>query len=183
MQKVYDYCSSEKCVLPTVYEGHYSPVSRHVETELLPLLRKWNISFNAYGALAGGFLTKSPEFFTNSAAGTRWDKSTGVGKLYHSLYNKPSFIKALAVWEKISKVSGLSQADLAYRWVAYNSKLTVEHGDGILLGARSPEQLQLTLDGLKDGPLGKTVAQRIDEVWESVKDETIMENFNREKRA
>lgn len=103
--------------------------------------------------------------------------------MYHSLYNKPTFIKALTVWEEISNDSGISQADLAYRWVAYNSKLTAGHGDGIVLGARNPEQLQQTLEGLEHGPLDKIISQRIDEVWESVKDDAIMDNFNGVKRS
>jgi len=63
VQEVYTHCKSQNYVLPTIYEGHYNPISRHAETALLPLLRDLGISFYAYGALAGGFLTKSEEFF------------------------------------------------------------------------------------------------------------------------
>lgn len=183
VQKVYDYCASKNYVLPSVYEGYYSPIGRHTETELLPLLRKLNIRYHAYGALAGGFLTKSPGFFNSNVEGTRWDINTGAGKMYNSLYNKPCFIEVLLAWEQISKDSGISKADLAYRWVAYNSKLNGEFGDGIVLGASKVVQLKGTLEGLKDGPLEMGVVERIDGIWEGVKSEAIMDNFNREKKS
>ena len=58
VQEVYDVAKAKGYVLPTVYQGMYSPVNRKTE-ELLPLLRRLGISFNAYSPLAGGFLTKT----------------------------------------------------------------------------------------------------------------------------
>lgn len=137
------------------------------------------MSFCAYAALAGGFLTKSPEFIAESKA-TRWDRSTRLGQLYHTLYNKPKLLDALKTWEEISRESGIPKAALSYRWVTYNSSLRAELGDGVVLGASSPEQLRLSLEYLEDGPLEKEVADRIDEVWNSVKDEAVLDNFNTE---
>ncbi len=128
-------------------------------------------------------MTKSSDFFNENAEGTRWDINTGVGKLYNSIYNKPCFIEALVAWDQISKQSGISKADLAYRWVAYNSKLSGRFGDGIVLGASKVEQLRGTLEGLKNGPLEKGVVERIDRIWGNVKEDAIMDNFNKEKRS
>ena len=64
--------------------------------------------------------------------------------------------------------------------VAYNSSLRAELGDGIIMGSSSPGQLTLTLECLADGPLEKAVADRIDEIWDSVKDEAVLDNFNME---
>jgi aflatoxin B1 aldehyde reductase len=61
VQEVYDYCVANNYVVPTVFQGSYNPVCRRVETELLPTLRKLNISFYAYAPQAGGFLAKSKE--------------------------------------------------------------------------------------------------------------------------
>ena len=135
--------------------------------------------FCAYGALAGGFLTKSPEFVAESKD-MRWDNSTRLGQFYHRLYDKPKLIKALQTWEELSKESGISKAALSYRWVAYNSALRAKLGDSVILGASSPEQLRLSLEYLEDGPLDDWVVDRIDDVWDSVKDEAVLDNFNME---
>lgn len=61
VQKAYDYAKERGYVLPTVYQGNYSPVARLQETLLFPTLRKLGIAFYAYSPLAGGFLTKTAE--------------------------------------------------------------------------------------------------------------------------
>ena len=48
------------------------------------------------------------------------------------------------------------------------------------MGSSNPGQLTLTLEGLADGPLEKAVADRIDGIWDSVKDEAVLDNFNME---
>ena len=47
VQRIYDIQSAAKSVLPTVYQGNYNAVARHVEQSLFPLLRNLNISFYA----------------------------------------------------------------------------------------------------------------------------------------
>lgn len=184
MQQVYDHCKANNYVLPTVYEGYYNPVGRHAETALFPLLRKLQISFSAYGALAGGFLTKTPSFFASTTSGgTRWDKSTAVGQLYDGLYNRPSFIAALGIWDEISSQSGIPKADLSYRWVVFHSRLGKESGDAIILGAGRPEQLRDALEGLKRGPLDSSVVEKIERIWETVRDEAVMDNFNKDNKG
>jgi aflatoxin B1 aldehyde reductase len=179
IQKIYDYCSSKGYVLPTVYEGHYNPISRHAETVIFPVLRKLNISYIAYAALSGGFLTKTPEFFT-TANDMRWDPNSSLGQLYRKIYVRPKLLEALKTWDEISKESGISKAALSYRWVRFNSALRGDLGDGMIIWSKTPEQLRSSLEALQDGPLDKKVADRIDEVWESVKDEAVLDNYNKD---
>ncbi len=163
-------------VPPTVYQGNYSLIARKQETTLLPLLWKHGISFNAYSPLAGGFLTKSAKDFDGPVG--RFDASTPIGELYMTLYNKPTFLAALGRWDTISTESGIPKAELAYRWVAYNSMLEAGRGDGMVIGARTLEQLRQTLAALKKGPLRKGIVKQIDEIWHMVKDEAGLDNFN-----
>jgi len=178
VQEIYNYCSSKNYVLPTVYEGHYNAVGRHAETELLPLLRKLKISFNAYSALAAGFLAKSPEFFANNPTDLRWNKDTSLGQLYQSLYNRPKLIAALKTWNEIAEEAGLTKPALGFRWVAHNSALKGELGDGVIVGAMRPDQLEQTLGWLRDGPLEEGIVKRIEGIWKDVKDEAAFDNFN-----
>ena len=54
---IYHTCKANGYVTPTVYQGMYNAITRDVEKELLPCLRKLGISFYAYNPLAGGVLT------------------------------------------------------------------------------------------------------------------------------
>ena len=54
VERIYKHCKEHNYVLPTVYQGNYSPVARKQEQLLFPTLRKYNIAFYAYSPLAGG---------------------------------------------------------------------------------------------------------------------------------
>jgi len=102
---------------------------------------------------------------------------------YTALYNKPTLLEALAEWEAIAKEEGVTKADLASRWVRYNSALRPEHGDAIIIGASSVAQLQETLDSINAGPLSQKAAARIDALWETIKDESPQDNFSARRAA
>jgi aryl-alcohol dehydrogenase-like predicted oxidoreductase len=164
-------------ILPSVYQGNYSAVARRPESELFSTLRKHNISFYAYSPIAGGFLTKDVEKLTSGGEG-RWDPNTKLGGLYNALYNKPNMLEGLKLWGNISKESGISKAELAYRWVLHNSDLKGEFGDGVIFGTRTKEQLNETLAAFDKGPLDAAIAQKIDEVWKLVEPDSPLDNFN-----
>ncbi|KAF9886721.1 hypothetical protein FE257_011098 [Aspergillus nanangensis] len=162
-------------VLPSIYQGNYNAVARRSETELMPVLHRWNISFYAYSPIAGGFLTKNPEQLRAGGHG-RWDPSGWTGNMYNALYNTPCMLRALEAFIRLSNEMGISQAELAYRWVAYNSQLRPKLGDGIIIGARFGPQLEEALVGLSKGALSKEVADRIDALWPDI-DESPLDNF------
>ncbi|GAB7356747.1 hypothetical protein MBLNU459_g7649t1 [Dothideomycetes sp. NU459] len=175
VQKVYDYNKEHGYVLPTVYQGNYSAVARLQESVLLPTLRKLGISFYAYSPIAGGFLTKTKQQVLDGAG--RFDPNTPIGKIYSDMYSKPEYLEVLARWEAIAKEENCSRADLAYRWVTYNSALKKEHGDAIIIGARNFDQLKQTLAGLKDGPLSAHAVKEIDGVWDTIKEVAPLDNY------
>ena len=133
MRRVYDYAKSKGYVLPTVFQGNYNPVARHYDATLFPLLRELKIAFYAYSPLAGGFLVKDIETLGTGSGQGRWDPTTWIGKVYNKIYVKPKLLEALSEWEAIANEARVSKAALAYRWVMYNSKLSAEHGDGIIV--------------------------------------------------
>lgn len=45
-------CEDKGYVKPTVFQGQYNPVCRRPEEDLLPILRKHGIVFNAYRWIA-----------------------------------------------------------------------------------------------------------------------------------
>ena len=176
VRKVYDHCKEKGYVLPSVYQGNYSAVARLPESILFPTLRKLNIAFYAYSPLAGGFLTKTK---AQIEEGVGRFNSSGDPGMYTEMYAKPSLLEALAEWEQIAKDGGISRADLAYRWVRYNSPLKQEQGDAIIIGARNLEQLQETLHSINGGKLSDNAAKRIDAIWEKIKADAPLDNYHR----
>jgi len=176
VQKVYDACSAKGYVLPTVYQGNYSPVARKQETLLFPTLRKLNMAFYAYSPLAGGFLTKTAQQIKEGAG--RFGPEA-LGGMYRQMYGKDSYLEALSKWEVVAKEEGCSRAELAYRWVAYNSPLKKEYGDAIIVGASRVEQLEDTLTGLEKGKLSEKACKGIDDIWETIKHEAPLDNYSR----
>jgi len=178
VQEAYDVAKSKGYVLPTVYQGNYNPVSRAIEADLFPLLKKLNIAFFAYSPLAGGFLTKNANDITNGVKGGRFDKDSFIGQMYHKLYNRPSLVAALEKWENIANEAGISKAALAYRWMAYHSALKPKDGDALIVGASRPSQLDETLKNIEDGPLDDKIAKGVADIWEGVKDEAPLDNYH-----
>lgn len=174
VQKVYDHCKEKGYILPTVYQGNYSPVARRQETLLFPTLRKLGISFYAYSPLAGGFLTKTAQQIADGVSRFRDDALRGM---YKRMYVKPALVNALEKWAAIAEAENTTRADLAYRWVVYNSALKAELGDGVIVGTSSPEQIDQTLSGIGRGKLSAEAAKAIDEIWEDIKHEAPLDNF------
>ncbi|KAE8154944.1 NADP-dependent oxidoreductase domain-containing protein [Aspergillus avenaceus] len=163
-------------VLPTVYQGSYSAVTRRPEKELLPVLRSHGMSFYAYSPIAGGFLAKTRE---DIAAGQgRWDPRTAFGKFNLALFDNEAMLAGLDAWAHISAKWGISRPHLAYRWIVYHSALDGECGDGVVVGASRVDQIRGTVAALRDGPLPSAVVEEIDRVWETVRRVAVIDPVN-----
>ena len=180
VEQVISIATENKWILPSVYQGNYNPVARRTEDTLFPLLRKHGLSFFAYSPLSGGFLTKDANVIREGVPGGRFDKDDNIGKIYHTLYSRPKLLAALEKWDSVAKAAGVTRAALSYRWVAYHSALKRDLGDGMIVGASRPAQLEETLKAVEDGPLPETAVEAIEEIWEEVKDEAPLDNFNTE---
>ncbi|KAK5117596.1 hypothetical protein LTR62_005018 [Meristemomyces frigidus] len=177
VRKIHAHCKEKGYVLPTVYQGNYSAVARKQEQVLFPTLRELGIAFYAYSPMAGGFLTKTRQQIESGAG--RFDPQGPLGDMYSSMYGRPKLLAALEKWAAIAEEEGVSRADLAYRWVKYNSPLKAEYGDAIIIGATSLEQLKQTLGSVGKGPLSERAAGRIDELWAEIEGEAPLDNYHR----
>ncbi|KAJ7770075.1 hypothetical protein B0H16DRAFT_1715692 [Mycena metata] len=126
-------------------------VARKPEAELIPLLRKLGIALYIYSPISGGLLTK-----TSTQLRTR----EGAGR----------FSKGVA------EEAGCSKAELAYRWVAFDSALDAKYGDA---GATNHSQVAETIGWLKLGSVGEKAKAKIDEIWKVVEHEAPLDNFNK----
>ena len=91
MAEVVNVCKQNGFVMPTVYQGMYSAITRQVEVELIPCLRYYGMRFYAYSPLGGGILsgkhTYIPEDENKSIQTGRFNmKNGGWDKvLFHNL--------------------------------------------------------------------------------------------------
>lgn len=176
VQEVYDLSKKNGWILPSVYQGNYNPISRHLETSLFPTLRRLGMSFYAYSPLAGGFLTKSKADIDSGVG--RFNQEV-MGGLYNKLYNREGLKDALVKWNEIAEKEGVSKAELAYRWVGYNSALKEEEGDAVLFGGRNVEQVEQTAGFLlKKGKLSEEAARGIEEIWKKVEGDSPVDNYH-----
>ncbi|KAK7063689.1 aldehyde reductase [Favolaschia claudopus] len=179
IQRTYDICKEKGYPLPTVYQSSYSAVNRRQETEVVPTLRKLGISFYAYSTTGGGLLTKtSKQLRDGGADASRFAKSHQINFIYNALFNKPSYHKALDLWEEAAKDAGCSKAELAYRWAAFHSALDPAHGDAVIFGANGLVQLEETLGFFKRGALNEAVIAKIDEIWKVVEADSPLDNYH-----
>lgn len=179
VRELHAYCADKGLVRPQVYQGNYNAVARRVEADLFPVLRELGIAFYAYSPIAGGFLTKTRAALDAGTADGRFAvDDSPLSQMYRGFYLKPATLDGLSRWEALAKDQGVPQAELAYRWIYYHSALDTANGsDFVILGATKLDQITQTVEGIKRGPLKPEVVKGIEEIWESVKHEAIVDNF------
>lgn len=125
-------------VVPSVYQAMYNGITRAIEEELVPCLRKYGMRIVVYNPLAGGLLTGK---LTRESAdstiehGSRFDKSTRVGQMYQQRYFRDAYFDAIDASKKAADKHGLTLAEVALRWVQHHSALS--ETDGVIIGASS----------------------------------------------
>jgi aryl-alcohol dehydrogenase-like predicted oxidoreductase len=99
--------------------------------------------------------------------------------LYDGLYNKPSYYTALELWEAAAKEAGCSRAELAYRWVAFDSVVDSTLGDAVVFGASSHAQIAETLSWFKRGSVGEAANAKIDGIWKVIEKDAPLDTYNK----
>ena len=77
VMECYQLCAERGWVRPSAYQGMYNALTRAVEPELFPCLRRLHIAFYAYNPLAGGILSgkynfEEPPTEPGRFAGNEW---------------------------------------------------------------------------------------------------------------
>ncbi|KAJ0166852.1 Aflatoxin B1 aldehyde reductase member 3 [Colletotrichum tanaceti] len=168
VQSFLDICEARGWVKPSVYQGHYNAVVRSSERHLFPVLRKHGLAFYAYSPSGGGFFAGNHK---NPAVGGRFDKSHRIGSLFSSFYLKPAIMAATNKAVDVAAQHGIGGHAAALRWAAHHSILSAEHGDSIIVGASSVEQLKSNLDIIEQGPLPQDVVSAVEAIYAEVGDE------------
>lgn len=174
--EIYYLCKINNYPLPLVYQGRYNSLSRGVEGELIPCLRRLGISFYAYSPLAGGLLTGKHHFEDRDKATIqpgRYSGDSKGAKFYRRhFWKKPLFDALETVKVALDHVYGpgkVSLPEASIRWMYHHSILDGAHGDAVIIGASSIQHLEENIKSTKHGPLHEDVVKAFEEAWNQCK--------------
>ncbi|KAJ3323118.1 Aflatoxin B1 aldehyde reductase member 2 [Boothiomyces sp. JEL0866] len=128
VMEIYKICQANNYVLPTVYQGRYSVLTRDVEPELFPCLRKLQIRFYAYNPLCGGLLACKLKM--QDEPDGRFAPETIQGKRYRERYWNTEYFDALEEYKAVCDKHSIRYVEAAHRWIMNHSQLNGVFGDG-----------------------------------------------------
>jgi aflatoxin B1 aldehyde reductase len=140
----------------------YNAITREIEPELVPCLRKFGLRLVIYNPLAGGFFAgKLASSSDSPEAGSRFDGSSGMGVMYRERYVKDGYFRALELLKGVADKHQLRLTEIALRWCQHHSVLTPS--DGVILGASSAAQLKQNCEDSEKGELPQEVLDVLNE--------------------
>lgn len=189
---IWQHCNAKGYVKPTVYQGMFNAITRAVEQELLPCLRKLGMRFYAYNVsavgraalvvgarrspvfvcaaremqpLAGGMLT-GKHTRDSTATDTRFDPSNDM---YRRRFWRDSVFDALALLRPACEAASVPMAEASIRWLMHHSELSGGDNDGVIIGASSQGHLDANVAAANAGPLPAEVVAAFDGAWQLCK--------------
>ncbi|KAL2855851.1 NADP-dependent oxidoreductase domain-containing protein [Aspergillus pseudoustus] len=158
-------CNERGWIRPTIFQAMYNAITRSIETELIPVCKRYGIDIVIYNPLAGGVFSGKYKTKDVPAEG-RFSDNASNGAMYRKRYFRDATFDALAVIEPVVEKHGLTLPETAIRWVHHHSKLNIKDGrDGIIIGVSSFSQLESNLRDVQKGPLPEEVVEALDKAW------------------
>jgi L-glyceraldehyde 3-phosphate reductase len=121
-----------------IHQPSYSMLNRWVESELLDTLEELGVGCIAFSALAQGLLTNK---YLN---GVPKNSRANDGLWFQKQFLSEDNLKRVRALNEIAQGRGQSLAQMAIAWVLRDKRIT-----SALIGARNVEQLDNSLDALK----------------------------------
>jgi len=168
--QICEICEKNGWIKPTVYQGIYHALQRSIEAELFPCLRHYGICLYAFQPLAGGFLTgRYKRDQTDFEAGSRFDPKKFQGAMHRGRYWNDAYFDAMDTIRAAAEKHGLTDAEVALRWLEHHSQMKKKLNDAIIVGASSTKHLEGNLTDLEKGPLPEDVLDALETAWLQVK--------------
>ena len=118
----------------------YNLMTRDLELELIPLCEDQGLGILPWSPLAGGFLSGKYRKGEPRPKGSRREKPEDT----FMMVDEEKGFEILTTLEEIGKAHGGSVAQVALNWLSANPAVT-----SVIIGARTPEQLEDNLNALK----------------------------------
>lgn len=151
-------CDRRNYIAPIITQNVYNPVTRGIETELVPFLKAHGIAMAIYNPIAGGLLAgkHKPGKPTEN---TRFANN----KTYYDRYWSDENFAAVEKLTEIAIGHGLSILQLAMKWCAAQQSVT-----SIITGVSRLSQLEQNIGSVEGEPLNAEVLEECDNVWRSL---------------
>ncbi|CAE6432277.1 unnamed protein product, partial [Rhizoctonia solani] len=130
--EVVGICKAKGYVQPKIYQAMYNAITRAIEPELVPCLRKFGIRLVVYNPLAGGFFAGKLSGVGDVPKEGRFGGDSTMGKMYRARYAKENYFTALESLKAVVAAHDLRLTEIALRWCQHHSLLKPE--DGVILG-------------------------------------------------
>ena len=156
--ELYLQAKEMQLVPPAVSESVYNLLTRGLEEEMLPMLRKYPVGLVAFNPLAGGLLTGKHRKNAPSPD-SRFSREKG----YVSRYFSDSNLDAVERLNEIAAATGYNMIEMSLKWLLASETLT-----SVIVGFSRMEQLRQNLDLVERESAQPLPVEQIDAVWESL---------------
>ena len=156
--EIYLTAKAMHLVPPVVTESVYNLLTRGVEDEMVPMLKKHPMAMVAYNPLAGGLLTGKHRK-NAPAADSRFTREKGYADRYF-LDNNLDAVEKLC---KIAEEAGYSMVEMSLKWLLDTGAVT-----SVIVGFSRLEQLRQNLSFLEKESANPLPKEQIDAVWKEL---------------
>lgn len=140
---------------PIVTQNMYNVITREVEAELVPCIKKNHMGLTVYNPIAGGLLTGKYELDKNPEPGTRFALKSN----YMERYWNPENFEAVKKLKQIAEERDMSLLSLSLKWI-----LAHDYVDSVICGVSKLEQIQQNIEALGGNPLDEATLRLCDAV-------------------
>ncbi len=151
-------CDKRNYISPVITQNVYNPITRGIETELIPFLKAHNIAMAIYNPIAGGLLAGKHKPGT-PAENTRFSNN----QAYFDRYWSDENFTAVENLTKIANEHGISILQLAMKWCAAQKSVT-----SIITGVSRLAQIEQNIASVEGEPLDNKTLKQCDEIWNSL---------------
>jgi aryl-alcohol dehydrogenase-like predicted oxidoreductase len=137
---------------PVSLQANYNIISRQIEMETVPFLRRFNVALMCYSPLAGGVLTGKYRGVAEIPEGFRAKRHRKM----RAYLEDPLITSIVDELQAIARESSLSMNQLAILWLKAKP-----HATTIILGGTAPEHFSTIYD-VQDATLDPEIVERID---------------------
>lgn len=153
-------CDKNNLVAPSLTQVGYNLLTRGLEHDLVPFLKKYNMGMIVYQPLCAGLLTGKYGWDQPIPPNSRF----AVDPLHRERYWTEKNFKAVEELKVIAQELGISLVALALKWC-----LAHDYVSSVLMGVSRVSQLTQNLKALEENAeFTPEVMKRCDEIWKTL---------------
>ena len=151
-------CDKRGYVAPIISQNVYNPITRGIETELIPFLKAHQLGMAVYNPIAGGLLAGKHKP-GKPADNTRFANS----EMYYNRYWSEENFVAVEKLMAIAAEYNITILELAMKWCVNRAGVTT-----VITGMSKLEQLKQNIASIEGEPLNDELLKACDKVWFSL---------------